>query len=124
MNTTNFDWRTIAIVLLVLFFIVSPLIRLISALLFTPPINVIAAAAGGFWLIKAGLAPWRGGRSPISTQKVTYWRGQRIVSKQSPARRVRSAGNVQFIGSAWYLALGAGSIYAAAIALARLTNLV
>ncbi len=117
MNTRNIDWRTFAIFLIVFIFIVPALFGLIGQLLRIPPINVIAATGGAVWLILAGIRPWLGGKSPLGSDKVTYWRGQRIVTKQPARARIRSTSGVQLAGSLWHLALGLGSAYAAVIAL-------
>lgn len=123
MNTRNIDWRTFAIILIVFIFIVPTLLGLIGQLLRIPPINIITAFAGAIWLILAGVTPWRGGRRPLGSDKVTYWRGQRIVTKQPARARIRATSGVQLAGSLWHLTLGLGSAYAGVIALLRLMGL-
>jgi hypothetical protein len=122
-NTRNIDWRTFAIILIVFLLIVPALLGQVGQLIRIPPINIITAFAGAVWLILAGIAPWRGGRRPLGSDKVTYWRGQRIVTKQPARARIRSTSGVQLVGSLWHLALGLGSAYAGVIALLRLVGL-
>lgn len=96
MNTINFDWRIIAAVVLLFLVIFSR----------NPYTNIVVLAIGAGWAIQAGIAPWRS-RGVLGSSKVTYWRGQRIVSK--PKGRGRLALTpVQILVSALYVLIGLG----------------
>lgn len=99
-NTSTIDWRMI-VGLIILFLI------LFSR---SPQTNIIVLAIGAGWMFSAGLAPWRG-RHPLGSTKVTYWRGERIVTR-APARRI-AVTPLQAVLSFWFLALGLGMAYAA-----------
>lgn len=83
-------------------------------------------AIGAYWAIQAGLGSWRerGGGSLLGNTKVTYWRGQRIELPRSgsPARglRLRTPAGTKLLVSIFYLALGAGFVFAAVRLLLRL----
>jgi len=114
MNTV--DWRGV----LVLVFIVLMLV-------FRSQItNIVLLAIGAAWFLQTGLAPLRSrGGSLISGEKVTYWRGQRIVQRQAVRQRARSIGGTQLAVIAVYLLLGiatavAGVLYLLAVIAARM----
>lgn len=113
MNTTNFDWRWIGVILILLFVLFpSRETRIV--------LGLIAAA----WMIQAGLEPWRAGRSStLGSTKVTYWRGQRIETKQSTRARIRSVSSLQMAASVLYLLLGVASGFAAIFSFAQLIGL-
>ena len=113
MNTINFDWRWLAVIF-VLLLVLFP----------SPQTNIVVLGIGAGWAIQAGLAPWRSGRSVLGGTKVTYWRGQKIVTKQPVRARVRSVSGVQLVVSLVYLALGLGRAYAALARFARLVSLI
>ena len=102
MNTMNFDGRWIALIFLILFLLFR-----------SPQTDIVLLAIGAGWAIQAGLAPWQGGRNALGGTKVTYWRGQRIVTKQPVRARIRSVSGIQILVSIVYLALGLGMAYAA-----------
>jgi hypothetical protein len=79
----------------------------------SPQTNIVVLAIGAGWAFQAGLAPWRGSRGVLGSSKVTYWRGQRIVSKPSGRSRRLSVTPVQMLVSLVYLTLGLGMAYAA-----------
>ncbi|HEX6290441.1 MAG TPA: hypothetical protein VFZ66_14725 [Herpetosiphonaceae bacterium] len=112
MNTTNIDWRWIALIFLILL--------LLSRNALT---NIAVLAIGAGWAIQAGLEPWRRSGSVLGSTKVTYWRGQRIVTKQPARARLRSVSPLQVIVSFVYVALGLGSAYAALYWFARVSGL-
>ncbi len=112
MNTVNFDWRLVA-VLLVLF------LMLFSR---NPQTNIVVLAIGAGWAIQAGLAPWRGSRGVLGSSKVTYWRGQRIVTKQRSGGRGIGLSPVQIGVSLLYLTLGLGMVFAAIAIFVRLAR--
>ena len=112
MNTVNFDWRLIAVVLVLFLVLFSR----------NPQTNIVVLAIGAGWAIQAGLAPWRGSRGVLGSSKVTYWRGQRIVSKPSSRSRRLSLTPVQILVSLWYLTLGLGMAYAAIAIFVRLAS--
>ena len=110
MNTLNFDWRLIAVVLVLFLVIFSR----------NPYTNIVVLAIGAGWAIQAGLAPWRS-RGILGSSKVTYWRGQRIVTK--PKGRGRLAVTpVQTLVSALYVLIGAGLAYTALLIFIRLVQ--
>ncbi len=112
MNTVHFDWRLIA-VMLVLFLVIFSR---------SPQTNIVVLAIGAGWAIQAGLAPWRGSRGVLDGSKVTYWRGQRIVTKSAARGRRLSVTPVQILVSLWYLLLGLGMAYAAIAIFIRLAS--
>ena len=112
MNTISFDRRWIFVLLLVL-------------VLLNPGglIGVVVLAIGAGWAIQAGLAPWRMGMGRISSTKVTYWRGQRIETRQPPSQRLRMLPFTQLLVALFYLLLGIGMAYAALLRFATLSQL-
>ncbi len=112
MNTMNVDWRAVVVILLVLLFIFSR----------NPAVDVVLLTVGAAWALQSGLGPWRGGRSPLGSTKVTYWRGQKIVTKQPPRARLRSVGGLQLTVSVLYIVLGLGMAYAAIVSFLRLVG--
>lgn len=113
MNTTNFDWRWVGVILILLLVLTAD-----------TRTGIVVAAIGAAWMIQAGLEPWRGGRSrSLGSTKVTYWRGQRIETKVSARARLRSVSSLQIVVSVLYLLLGLGSAFAAIYWFARLTGL-
>jgi hypothetical protein len=129
MNRTNIDWRTFVIVLLVIVFLVGPLFGLIGGFVRIPAVSIAVAAFGAGWLISAGLGALRGGGgrrrgSVLGSSKVTYWRGQRIETRQSARARVQAnLSTVPLLVSAWYIAMGLGCAYTAVILLGQLSGL-
>jgi hypothetical protein len=103
-NTATIDWRLIvALIFLFLIFFSR-----------SPQTDIVAAAVGAGWMISAGLGPWRGRGNPFaSTTKVTYWRGERIVTRAPARSRISTISPVQVLVSLWYLSLGVGMAYAA-----------
>jgi hypothetical protein len=88
-------------------------------------VGVVLLAIGAGWALQAGLAPWRIGLGArFGGTKVTYWRGQRIETKQAPSQRLRMLPITQLLVSVLYLALGVGMAYGALLLFARLTRLV
>lgn len=112
MNTLNFDWRWLGVILILLF-LLSP----------DPLTKVVLAAIAAAWMVQAGLDPWRGGRSTLGSTKVTYWRGQRIETKVSTRARLRSVSSIQMVVSVIYLMLGVASAWAAIYSFGRLSGL-
>ncbi|HEY0734352.1 MAG TPA: hypothetical protein VGD69_05560 [Herpetosiphonaceae bacterium] len=113
MNTINFDWRWVGVILILLLVLTRDIRT-----------GIVVAAIGAAWLIQAGLEPWRGGRSsPLGSTKVTYWRGQRIETKVPARARLRSVSTIQMIVSALYLLLGGASAFAAVYWLAQITGI-
>lgn len=113
MNTI--DWRGIVILLFIVLMI-----------MFRSPItNIVLLAIGAGWFLQTGLAPLRGrGGSLLSGEKVTYWRGQRIVQRQPVRERARGISSTQLAVTAMYLLLGiatavAGVLYFVAVVAAR-----
>jgi hypothetical protein len=101
MNTV--DWRGVLVLLFIVLMIV-----------FRSPItNIVLLALGAGWFLQAGLAPLRAmGGSVLSGEKVTYWRGQRIVQHQPVRQRARSIGSTQLAVTALYLLLGGATAVA------------
>ena len=112
MNTINFDWRLISVILVLLLVIFSR----------SPQTNIVVLAIGAGWALQAGLAPWRGSRGVLGSSKVTYWRGQRIVTKQRSRGRSVDLSPVQMLVSVLYLALGLGMAYTAIAIFAQLAR--
>jgi hypothetical protein len=109
-NTVNFDWRLIALLLFVFLIFFSRSIQT----------NIVVLAIGAAWALQAGLAPWRGRRSILGGTKVSYWRGQRIVTKQPARARLRAVSSVQWAVSLVYVTLGLGMAAAAVLLFIRL----
>lgn len=105
MNTVNLDWRAIVVIGLLLLFVFSR----------NPATNIMLLAIGAGWALQSGLTPWRSGRGMLGSTKVTYWRGQKIVTKQPARARMRSVSTIQMLVSIWYILLGLGMAYAAII---------
>lgn len=126
MRTNNNQLITIVIILFVIVFLVGPFIGLVRQFLLIPPVTVATAVIGAVWFISAAIAPFRGGnsRNVLGSSKVTYWRGQKIVTRQPSRARLRPTSGTQTAGALWYLALGLGSAYAAVITLLQLLNIV
>lgn len=77
MGTLRFDWRWVALIILVAL--------LANAGRLPWPVIALALAAGGAYLLMLGWRAWtRTGGAPSRT-RVTYWRGQRY--EVGPARR-------------------------------------
>ncbi len=85
--------------------------------------GVVVLAVGAGWAIQAGLASLRISSPQLSGTKVTYWRGQRIETRQAPSQRVRSVPVTQLAIGVFYVALGAGLGYVALVLFLRLSNL-
>ena len=102
MNNINFDPRWLFVIVLVL-------------ILLNPGglAGVVVLAIGAGWAIQAGLAPWRMNMGRISGTKVTYWRGQRIETRQAPTQRLRMLPITKLLVAVLYLTLGLGMAYAA-----------
>lgn len=109
MRTNTIDWRVI-VGLIFLFLI------LFSR---SPQTNVVALAIGAGWAFNAGLMPWRS-RNVLGSTKVTYWRGERIVTRQPRRSPFRAVTGTQLLVSLVYLALALGLTYAAVITFARI----
>jgi small-conductance mechanosensitive channel len=101
-NTINFDVRWLSVIFLILMLFYR------SALT-----DIALGMVGAAWMLQAGLEPWRRGRSTLGSTKVTYWRGQRIVTKQPARARFQAVSNIQTVSSIVYLVLGVASAYAA-----------
>lgn len=112
MRTNAIDWRLV-VGLIFLFFI------LFSR---SPQTDFIMLALGAGWFLQTGLTPWRGRGSVLGSTKVTYWRGERIVTRQPPRARFRSVGGMQLLVSVWYVVLGLSMVYAAILLFARLVS--
>lgn len=114
MNTTNFDWRWLGVILILLF-VLFP----------SRETRIVLGFIGAAWMIQAGLEPWRGGRSSVlGSTKVTYWRGQRIETKVPARARLRSVSSLQTAASVVYLLLGVAIGLAALYSFAQLSGLV
>ncbi len=118
MGRTSFDWRWIVLIFVALIFLGQVNLR------FSPAVGVVLLALGAYWAIGAGLSAWRDRGSLLGSSKVTYWRGQRIElpRNSSPARRLRlrAPAGTSLLISIFYLALGAGFVFAAVRSLLRL----
>ncbi len=97
----------------------------LALLLFNPGrlTGVVLLAVGAGWAIQAGLASLRISAPQLGGTKVTYWRGQRIETRQAPSQRVRSVPVTQLAIGVFYVVLGAGLGYAALVLFLRLSNL-
>ena len=114
MNTLNFDWRWIGVILI--------LILIFSR---DPRTDIVVGAIGAAWMIQAGLEPWRAGRtSVLGSTKVTYWRGQRIETKVPARARLRSVSSVQIAASVVYLLIGVAGGLTAIYSFAQISGLV
>ncbi len=90
MNRINFDWRWIALIVIVV--IIAGGARM------PWPITVLVLGGGGAYLLNMGWQAWtRAGGAP-SKSKVTYWRGQRI--EVGPPRRGPAMPRLSDIGPA------------------------
>lgn len=128
MNRTNIDLITFVIILVVIVFLVGPLFGLIGGFVAIPAVSIVVAAFGAGWFISSGIGALRGGggrrRGPLGSSKVTYWRGQRIVTREpARARFSASLAGIPLLVSAWYIAMGLGCAYAAIILLGQLSGL-
>ncbi len=85
--------------------------------------GVVLLAVGAGWAIQAGLASLRISSPQLGGSKVTYWRGQRIETRQAPSQRVRSVPVTQLAIGVFYVVLGAGMGYAAIVLFLRSSNL-
>lgn len=103
MRTTNLDWRVIAGLLFLLLLLFSR----------SPQIDLVLLAIGAGWFIQSGIAPFRGRGSILGSTKVTYWRGEKIVTRVPPGARLRSVSPVQIGVAVLYIALGLSMAYAA-----------
>lgn len=112
MNTSTIDWRAILIVAVILLFVFSP----------NPATQIVVLAVGAGWAIQSGLSPFRGRGGVLGSTKVTYWRGQKIVTKQPARARLRATSGLQMVVAALYLVLGLGMAYAAVIRFAALVT--
>jgi hypothetical protein len=117
MNRT-LDWRPIVLIGFVLLFLFSAYNR-------NPVVSVVVLAVSAGWFIQTGIAPWRSGRNSLfGSQQVKYWRGERVVLRQPPARsRLRSVSGMQLGVSLLYLALGLASAYAAIMTFVQMVAL-
>lgn len=109
MHNLRFDWRWIALIVIV---------AIVAAGQQIPwPIVFLALAGGGGYLLYLGWRIWGGGS--VNSSRVTYWRGQRI---EKPAQRRVSIPPLRAIGPALlYLIIGGAMVLAAlAIVLTRL----
>lgn len=86
-------------------------------------VGVVLLAIGAGWVLQAGWNMLQPVGRGTSTTKVTYWRGQRIETRQSPTQRMRAVPIVQLVIGAFYLVLGVGMAYAAIILFARFSGL-
>jgi hypothetical protein len=123
MNTRNFDWRTVVIILFVVVFLVGPFIRIVQNFLSIPPLNIATVVLGAAWLFASAMDVLRGTRATLTSTRVTYWRGERIEMRQPARARLRAASTVQSVAGIWYAILGLGCAYAATVMAARLLNL-
>ena len=103
MRTTNLDWRLIVGLLFIFLLLFSR----------SPQTNLVLLLIGAGWFIQSGLAPLRSRGSLLGSTKVTYWRGERIVTRVPPRARLRSISAIQIAVAALYLALGLSMGYAA-----------
>ncbi len=113
-GSSTFDWRWIVVIVVVL--VLLGQLRIAPS----PALGVIVLAIGGFWVVQAGLEPWRGRRPVLGSAKVTYWRGQRIEMKQPARARFRTPATTPLIVSIVYLIMGVGLWFAALRLLLRL----
>lgn len=88
--------------------------------LYLPPVLVVAVLGGcAWWMLQAGMGPWRG-RAAWSGKKETYWRGQRIAVKQPVRARWQTPAPLPLGSSLFYFALSAVLALAAARLVLRL----
>ncbi|HZG66065.1 MAG TPA: hypothetical protein VEZ12_04935 [Herpetosiphonaceae bacterium] len=118
MGRTSFDWRWIVLIFVALIFLGQVNLR------FSPAVGVVLLAVGAYWAITAGLSAWRDRGPLLGSSKVTYWRGQRIELPRNDSLgrrlRLRTPAGTSLLISVFYLALGAGFVYAAVRSLLRL----
>lgn len=103
MRTSSIDWRVIASVIFIFLLLFSR----------SPQTDLVLLAIGGGWFIQSGLAPFRGRGNLLGSTKVTYWRGERIVTRVPPRARLRSVNPIQIGVAVFYLTLGLSMVYAA-----------
>lgn len=103
MRTNNLDWRLIAGLIFIFLILFSR----------SPQTDLVLLAIGAGWFIQSGIAPFRGRGNLINGTKVSYWRGERIVTKVPARSRMRSVSPVQIGVSLLYVALGLSMAYAA-----------
>jgi len=103
----RFDWRWIALILIVAI--------LANGTRLPWPVLFLALAGGGGYLLYQGWQIWGGGS--FSSKRVTYWRGQRI---ETPAQRRKGLPPLRAIGPALlYLVIGGALVLAALAVLLR-----
>lgn len=101
MGRTSFDWRWIIVIAVALVFFGLLQIRL------APELKAVLLGLTGWWVLQAGLEPWRGRKSRKGGKEI-YWRGQRMVIEQPRGGRWRTPPTVPLVSSVFYLVLCAG----------------
>lgn len=110
MGRTSFDWRWLFLAVVVLLFFGGINLNL------SPIVGVLVLGGCAWWMIQAGLRPWRGRLIQGGGRKETYWRGQRIVIEQPRRARWgnwRTPPAIALASSIFYLCLGATLGFAA-----------
>jgi hypothetical protein len=103
MRTNTVDWRLIVGLIFILLLLFSR----------SPQTNLVLLAIGAGWFIQSGIAPFRGRGGMLGSTKVTYWRGERIVTRVPPRARLRSVSGIQLVVAVMYIVLGLSMAYAA-----------
>lgn len=101
-RSTSVDWRSVVIVVVILAFF--GLLRINPS----REVGILILAGCGWWLLQAGLTPWRSYR-PLTGARETYWRGQRIVLEQPRRSRSRTPAPLPLAISLAYFAMSAGA---------------
>ncbi len=85
MTNIRFDWRWIALIVIIALIVSGPTLP-------WPVLTLILAASGGYLLYR-GWQVWGGGN--FSSKRVSYWRGQRIEMHTSRKASLPSLRNIR-----------------------------
>ncbi|MBA3946185.1 MAG: hypothetical protein H0X37_16680 [Herpetosiphonaceae bacterium] len=100
MGQTQFDWRWLVLVLVVLLFFGQVSLNL------SPLFAIVVLGLCAWWMLQAGIRPWRGMRT-FSGSRDTYWRGQRIQLEQPRRNRFALPATLPLVSSICYFAMAA-----------------
>jgi hypothetical protein len=104
MNNMRFDWRWIAVFLVVAIIVGGQRVPW--------PLLTLALAGGGGYLLYIGWNSWSGGGASNRGNRVTYWRGQRI---ELPPERRQGMPSLKSIGPALFYFITGGALMLSAV---------
>ncbi len=112
---TQFDWRWLVLVLVVLLFFGQVSLSL------SPLFAIVLLGLCAWWMFQAGIRPWRGMRT-FGSRHETYWRGQRVRLEQPRRSRFALPATLPLVSSICYFVMATFLAVAVIEAVVRLVQ--